>query len=50
MGPCGAGNVKTRVYGPVRCRKSKDTGLWARALPEKKSKDTSLWARAVQGK
>ncbi|PKI33093.1 hypothetical protein CRG98_046516 [Punica granatum] len=35
MGPCGAGKVKTRVYGPMRCGKSKDTGLWARAVREK---------------
>ncbi|PKI39862.1 hypothetical protein CRG98_039748 [Punica granatum] len=50
MGPCDTRKVKTWVYGPVRCEKSKDTGLWARAVREKKSKDTSLWAHAVQGK
>ncbi|PKI43029.1 hypothetical protein CRG98_036580 [Punica granatum] len=50
MGPCGAGKVRTRVYGPVRCRKSNDTGLWAREVQEKKSKDTGLCARAVHEK
>ncbi|PKI39860.1 hypothetical protein CRG98_039747 [Punica granatum] len=49
MGPCGAGNVKTRVYGPVRYVKGKVKTRVYGPVRCRKSKDTGLWARAVQG-
>ncbi|PKI79450.1 hypothetical protein CRG98_000197 [Punica granatum] len=46
MGPCDAGKVKTRVYGPVQCKESKDTSLWAHAVQEKVA---LLWIDSALG-